>query len=119
MVTFEDFPVLDECKNLEQSYGEICVSCNKCGRFSEGITNNKDITNIQQARAIIKAVGEPYQYQVVQLLREQTYYSALVESERQAQKVIANMENEYVLNVANVLWKEKFQEIPEHIKKYS
>lgn len=26
---------LDECKNLEQSFGEICVRCNKCGRFDE------------------------------------------------------------------------------------
>jgi hypothetical protein len=25
--------VLDNCKNLEDSYGEICVRCNKCGRF--------------------------------------------------------------------------------------
>ena len=21
------------CKNLKESYGEICVKCNKCGRF--------------------------------------------------------------------------------------
>lgn len=29
------------------------------------------------------------------------------------------MENEYVLNVANVLWKDKFEEIPQYIKNYS
>lgn len=80
---------------------------------------SSSITNIQQARAIIKAVGEPYQHKVVELLREQTCYSALVESERQAQKVIENMEHEYALNVANTLWKDKFEDIPEHIKKYS
>jgi hypothetical protein len=27
--------VTDDCKNLEESYGEICVRCNKCGRFDE------------------------------------------------------------------------------------
>jgi len=25
----------DNCQNLEESYGEICVRCNKCGRFCE------------------------------------------------------------------------------------
>ena len=29
-----DYAVIDGCKNLEESYGEICVQCNKCGRFS-------------------------------------------------------------------------------------
>lgn len=27
--------VMDGCKNLEESFGEICVRCNKCGRFNE------------------------------------------------------------------------------------
>ena len=27
--------VTDDCKNLEESYGEICVRCNKCGRFDK------------------------------------------------------------------------------------
>ncbi|KGO12245.1 hypothetical protein NZ45_18835 [Clostridium botulinum] len=30
---FDDYSVLDNCKNLESSFGEICVKCNKCGRF--------------------------------------------------------------------------------------
>jgi hypothetical protein len=25
--------ITDDCKNLEESYGEICVRGNKCGRF--------------------------------------------------------------------------------------
>jgi hypothetical protein len=29
------YGVTDDCKNLEESYGEICVKCNKCGRFDE------------------------------------------------------------------------------------
>ena len=29
------YEVTDDCKNLEESYGEICVLCNKCGRFDE------------------------------------------------------------------------------------
>ena len=28
-----DYAVRDDCKNPD-SYGEICVQCNKCGRFS-------------------------------------------------------------------------------------
>lgn len=30
---FVDYSDLTNCKNKEQSYGEICVHCNKCGRF--------------------------------------------------------------------------------------
>jgi hypothetical protein len=26
--------VIDGCQNLEASYGEICVECNKCGRYN-------------------------------------------------------------------------------------
>ena len=25
--------VIEDCQNVEESYGEICVHCNKCGRF--------------------------------------------------------------------------------------
>ena len=32
---FIDYAVTDDCKNPEESYGEICVQCNKCGRFDE------------------------------------------------------------------------------------
>lgn len=30
-----DIGAIDNCKNLAESYGEICVKCNKCGRFDE------------------------------------------------------------------------------------
>ena len=29
--------VSKNCKNLSESYGEICVKCNKCGRFDKHI----------------------------------------------------------------------------------
>ena len=32
---FVDFPAVEGCKNIGESYGEICVHCNKCGRFSK------------------------------------------------------------------------------------
>jgi hypothetical protein len=32
---FVDFPAVEECKNIGESYGEICVHCNQCGRFSK------------------------------------------------------------------------------------
>lgn len=28
-----DIAPLKDCKNTAESYGEICVKCNKCGRF--------------------------------------------------------------------------------------
>lgn len=30
-----DMSVIDNCQNLAESYGEICVKCNKCGRFDK------------------------------------------------------------------------------------
>lgn len=30
-----DYGVREDCKNLKESYGEICVKCNKCGRFNK------------------------------------------------------------------------------------
>lgn len=33
--------VIDECKNLEESFGEICVRCNECGRFDGAGSEDK------------------------------------------------------------------------------
>jgi len=30
-----DLQVVDGCQNLMESYGVICVKCNKCGRFNK------------------------------------------------------------------------------------
>ena len=30
-----DFGALDDCQNMEESYGEICVGCGRCGRQPE------------------------------------------------------------------------------------
>ena len=30
-----DFSISDDCQNIIESYGEICVKCNCCGRFDE------------------------------------------------------------------------------------
>lgn len=40
---FNDFAVLEGCKNVAESYGEICVHCNKCGRFDEIENIEKDV----------------------------------------------------------------------------
>lgn len=32
---------IDDCQNLEESYGEICVHCNKCGRFDSDKPKNE------------------------------------------------------------------------------
>lgn len=77
------------------------------------------ITDIQLGRAVITAVGEKHQSRVVDMLRSLTYYPSESPFDRDAQKVISNIEKEYVLEVANVLWVEKLDEIPEYIKNYS
>lgn len=33
---------IDNCQNLMESYGEICVQCNKCGRFDEDAEDGED-----------------------------------------------------------------------------
>ena len=37
-----DYAVSDNCQNLMESYGEICVHCNKCGKFCEGCVRPKE-----------------------------------------------------------------------------
>ncbi len=41
MIVFADYGALEDCQNLESSYGEICVQCNKCGRFKEPTEEEK------------------------------------------------------------------------------
>lgn len=40
MIAFIDFKARDDCENLENSYGEICVKCNRCGRFNKPMPTN-------------------------------------------------------------------------------
>lgn len=78
----------------------------------------KHVTDIQHARTIISEVGEKHQKIVVDMLRSLTYYHKSSEIEREAQKVIQNMEHEYTLNVANVLWVDNYDKLPKWIKDY-
>lgn len=41
MYFHSDISPMDGCKNLKESYGEICVHCNKCGRFGGEKMDNK------------------------------------------------------------------------------
>ena len=34
-MVFDEQMVLENCKNIQESFGEICVRCNKCGRFNK------------------------------------------------------------------------------------
>ena len=79
-----------------------------------------EITNIQQARAIIQTVGEKHQIEIISRLQAAASYNPnATKYEVNAGKVISNMEGEYALNIANTLWLDKFDEIPEYIKNYS
>lgn len=44
-VTHIDFAVNRDCENTYDSYGEICVRCNSCGRFNKE-TMWKDRLNV-------------------------------------------------------------------------
>lgn len=79
---------------------------------------SKAITDLQQARTIIKEVGEPHQFLVLYMLRSLTYIPSSYDNEIKAQAVIKNIEKEYVLDVANVLWADKYDKIPDWIKNY-
>ena len=39
---FADYSALEDCQNVEHSYGEICVKCNKCGRFNKEAEGDKE-----------------------------------------------------------------------------
>lgn len=49
MICFDDYPPLDNCEN-EHSYGEICLKCNKCGRFNKKseVNNDKDTSSTEK-----------------------------------------------------------------------
>lgn len=79
---------------------------------------NDSITDVQQGMRIINEVGELHQSKVIDMLLSLTYYHSEMECEAMAQKVINNMNNEYILNIANVLWKDKFEEIPQYLKEW-
>lgn len=80
------------------------------------MTINDLITDVQQGMRIINEVGELHQIKVIDMLIGLTYHWSEIEVERKAQKVIDNMNEEYILNTANVLWKDKFEEIPQYLK---
>lgn len=82
------------------------------------MTINDTVTDVQHAREIIGQVGEKYQRLVSNKLREMFYYSSNSEDDKLAKEAISNIEAEYVLNTANVLWKDKFEEIPQWQKDY-
>jgi ssDNA-binding Zn-finger/Zn-ribbon topoisomerase 1 len=39
---FVDYKPLPECLNVKETYREICVQCNKCGRFKEKEEDRKE-----------------------------------------------------------------------------
>ena len=82
------------------------------------MTINDSITDTQQGIRIINEVGELYQLKVIEMLLSLTYNNLEIECEAKAQKVIRNMKREYILNIANGLWKDKFEEIPQYLKEW-
>lgn len=44
----------EKCKNLEESYGEICVMCNKCGRWNDRNIDQEKKDIEEFAKTILK-----------------------------------------------------------------
>ncbi|MBY6838703.1 hypothetical protein [Clostridium botulinum] len=79
---------------------------------------NTSITDVQQAKRIIEEVGEVYQSRVLDNLMYLTCKKSEYTDEQKAIQVISNIYDEYALNNANVLWRDKFEEIPQYLKQW-
>jgi len=75
------------------------------------------ITNLKQAKLIVEYVGEDYQSKVIEYLDECYFYGTSSESEEQAEVVIKNIALEYAINLANTLYKDKFDELPRYLQR--
>lgn len=71
------------------------------------------ITNVQLGRAIIGAVGEDYQREIASALQSSFCHHRFT---REATTVLSNIEKEYVLNLANILVADKYDELPKYLK---
>ena len=58
MYFHSDISPLDGCKNLQESYGEICVRCNKCGRFGGKKMNDEQLLEIIRHSEQLKTLHE-------------------------------------------------------------
>ena len=58
MYEHSDIFPLDGCKNLQESYGEICVRCNKCGRFGGKKMNEEQLLEIIRHSEQLKTLHE-------------------------------------------------------------
>ena len=59
-IVFSDIGVIGGCKNLESSYGEVCVRCNRCGRFSEDAGEHRSGPDRSPAREKEKIISQGY-----------------------------------------------------------
>ena len=56
---FVDYKVSKNCKSLQESYGEICVKCGKCGRrFFNGILANSKASAKIKERKIYEKLNQ-------------------------------------------------------------
>ncbi|WP_300380203.1 hypothetical protein [Clostridium sp.] len=76
------------------------------------------VADIQQAIALVHAVGEDHESQILDTLKSLTWDKPENETERRFQEEIDNMMNGFALNTANKLWTECYDKIPEYIKEW-
>lgn len=62
---FTEYTPIEECENLEESLGEICLgtSCNKCGRFNKKEAKNMSVEDLKDSikKAKLKEATQPWQ----------------------------------------------------------
>ena len=75
--------IIDNCKNLYDSFGEICVKCNCCGRIDE---KTKDIAlykiNVRQLKEIVNKIeNKNFQSNLQQgnIARDIEYYAKKIQ----------------------------------------
>ena len=79
------YSVKDNCKNLMDSYGEICVGCNCCGRINnskEAVAKANLIVNIRHLKEVAEKLFEEdfdTMMQTLNILSNIKYYSKNIE----------------------------------------
>ena len=82
------------------------------------MANEIVITDIQKARAIIGTVGDSTDNAIMEALRSASCLAEEYDYTKKAMKVVDEIADEHTLKIANRLWSEKFDSMPDWIKEY-
>ena len=87
-----DICVMGNCQNLAESYGEICVRCNKCGRSDK----EKQIEEMAEMLDIIEKAREEYVNDITDHTENEYIREGLLNANyRKQSEVAAKIVNEF------------------------